>query len=90
MAELVRDIADSGEFDLILYDTPPALGLSDACLLAEHLDGIMLVVSLNRVDRSLPAEAIERIQTSGVPLLGVVCFCWQEGVLLQGRRCVFA
>ena len=72
MADLVGELADSGEFDLILYDTPPALGLADACLLAEHLDGIMLVVSLNRVDRSLPVQSIERIQASGVPLLGLI------------------
>jgi capsular exopolysaccharide synthesis family protein len=72
MGTLVREIADSGSFDMILYDTPPALGLADASLLAEHLDGLVLVVGLNKVDRGLPAEAIERIRSAGAPLLGVV------------------
>ncbi|MFO7629325.1 MAG: polysaccharide biosynthesis tyrosine autokinase, partial [Prochlorococcaceae cyanobacterium] len=72
MRDLVRELADSGQFDLVLYDTPPALGLADAALIAEHLDGLMLLVSLSRVDRSLPREAIDRMRSAGVPLLGVV------------------
>jgi len=72
MGELVADIAANGGYDLVLYDTPPALGLADAALVAEHLDGIVLLVSLNRVDRALPAEAIQRIEAAGAPLLGVL------------------
>ncbi|WP_094509993.1 polysaccharide biosynthesis tyrosine autokinase [Synechococcus sp. MW101C3] len=72
MGELVSDIATHGGYDLVLYDTPPALGLADAALVAEHLDGIVLLVSLNRVDRALPAEAIKRIEAAGAPLLGVL------------------
>ena len=72
MHDLVRDLAASGEFDLIIYDTPPVLGLADAALVAEHLDGLMLVVSLDRVDRGLPKEAVARIRSSGAALLGIV------------------
>ena len=32
----------------------------------------MLLISLNRVDRNLPKEAVARITSSGAPLLGVV------------------
>jgi capsular exopolysaccharide synthesis family protein len=72
MGQLVRDLADSDEFDLIVYDTPPVLGLADAALVAEQIDGLMLLVSLDRVDRSLPKEAVARIRSSGAPLLGLV------------------
>ena len=72
MHQLVADIENSGEFDLILFDTPPILGLADAALVAEHCDGLILLVSLSRVDRSLPKEAINRICSSGAPLLGIV------------------
>ncbi|MCP9849806.1 polysaccharide biosynthesis tyrosine autokinase [Cyanobium sp. Morenito 9A2] len=72
MGALVHDIGTSGVFDLVLYDTPPALGLADAALVAQHLEGIVLLVTLNRVDRSLPAEAVDRINDAGVPLLGIV------------------
>jgi capsular exopolysaccharide synthesis family protein len=72
MHSLVHQLADSGQFDLILYDTPPVLGLADAALVAEHLDGLMLLVSLDRVDRGLPRESIARIRSSGAALLGIV------------------
>ena len=72
MHDLVRELANSGEFDLVIYDTPPVLGLADAALVAEHLDGLLLLVSLDRVDRSLPGEAAARIRSSGATLLGVV------------------
>lgn len=72
MHQLVNDLGSSGDFDLILYDTPPVLGLADAALLAEHIDGLMLLVSLGRVDRSLPRDAIARIRSAGAPFLGVV------------------
>ncbi len=72
MEAFVRDVADSGQFDLILYDTPPILGLADGLLVAEQLDGTVLLVSLDRVDRALPREAIGRIRASGAPLLGLL------------------
>ena len=72
MNQLVKELSESNSFDLILFDTPPVLGLADAALVAEHCDGLMLLVSLNRVDRSLPKESVSRISSSGAPLLGVI------------------
>ena len=72
MRHLVEQLGDSGQFDLILFDTPPVLGLADAALVAEQADGVILLVSLDRVDRDLPREAISRMRSSGAPLLGIV------------------
>lgn len=72
MANLVREIGSSEQFDLILFDTPPVLGLADSALIASNCDGLILLVSLNRVDRSLPTDAAARIKESGAPLVGVV------------------
>lgn len=72
MHQLVADLASSGDFDLVLYDTPPMLGLADAALVAQHLDGLILLVSLGYVDRAMPANAASRIRSSGAALLGVV------------------
>ena len=72
MRTLINELDDSGEFDLVLFDTPPVLGLADAALVAENCDGLILLVSLDRVDRSLPKESVLRIRSSGAPLLGVV------------------
>lgn len=72
MSELIQTISNSEKYDLVIYDTPPALGLADAALVAEHLDGLLILVSLARVDRSLPKEAIKRIRQAGAPILGIV------------------
>jgi len=78
MHQLVRELAASGRFDFILYDTPPVLGLADAALVAEHTDGLILLVSLDRVDRGLPRESVQRIRSSGALLLGVVTNALRE------------
>ena len=70
--ELLQEISQSGQFDLILFDTPPVLGMADTPLLAQHLDGLILLVSLDRVDRNLPKEALARIGSTGAPLLGLI------------------
>jgi capsular exopolysaccharide synthesis family protein len=72
MHQMAQEISQSGLFDLVIYDTPPLLGLADAVLVAEHVDGLILLVSLNRVDRQLPKAAINRIRSSGATLLGLV------------------
>ena len=72
MRSLVNELEQSGQFDLVLFDTPPVLGLADAALVTEHCDGLMLLVSLDRVDRSLPKESLSRIRSSGAPLLGII------------------
>jgi capsular exopolysaccharide synthesis family protein len=72
MRQLTQDITDSAQFDLVIYDTPPVLGLADAMLTSEHVDGLILLISLNNVDRDLPKEAIRRIQGSQCTLLGLV------------------
>ena len=84
MHQLVREIAASGQFDFILYDTPPVLGLADAALVAEHTDGLMLLVSLDRVDRGLPREAVQRIRSSGALLLGVITNALRDDVSKGG------
>jgi succinoglycan biosynthesis transport protein ExoP len=72
MTELVRDMVDNGGYDLVIFDTPPALGLADAALVAEHIDGLLMLVSLRRVPRDMPKQAIRRIRDAGAPVLGVI------------------
>jgi succinoglycan biosynthesis transport protein ExoP len=72
MAQLMEDIGRNGDYDLVIIDTPPALGLSDAALVAEHVDGLLMVVSLRRVPRDMPALAIRRIREAGAPVLGII------------------
>jgi capsular exopolysaccharide synthesis family protein len=72
LTHLVEQLDQSEKFDLILYDTPPILGLADASLVAQHCDGLVLLVSLDVVPRNVPQEAMVSIQNSGVSMLGIV------------------
>lgn len=69
---LVQQIRSLHGYDIVLFDSPPALNLADPLLLSVHLDGLVFLVSVQRVDRSLPEQAIERIRDTGVDLLGLV------------------
>jgi len=59
-------------FDLVIFDTPPMLGLADARLLAAHTDGIVMVVGLGRTDRSVLTQVLYGLKTSHARVLGVV------------------
>jgi receptor protein-tyrosine kinase len=59
-------------FDLVLYDTPPLIGLADANLLAAHTNGLMMVVGVEKTERRAVEYAWREIQMAGVPVLGMV------------------
>jgi Mrp family chromosome partitioning ATPase len=67
-------------FDLVIYDMPPLLGLSDVYFLAPHTDGLLLVVHLHRLKRVLLEQTMEELQVPAVPILGVVANASDEGV----------
>ncbi len=69
---LVDEIRALENYDLVLFDTPPALLLSDPVLLAAHLDGLMFVVGLEKVNRDLPSQALQRLMGTGLDVLGMV------------------
>jgi polysaccharide biosynthesis transport protein len=59
-------------FDLVIYDTPPLLGLADGNILAANTDGIVLVVGLEKTDRVLLTKSLDGLKISGASVLGVV------------------
>jgi capsular exopolysaccharide synthesis family protein len=70
MASLIEQFEAS--FDLVIYDTPPLLGLADASLLATHTDGLVLVVGLGKTDRSALTNVLDNLKLSAVPILGLI------------------
>ena len=59
-------------FDLIIYDTPPVVGLADASLIAAQTDGLVLVVRLGKTKRSAVTQALEELSLSSGNVLGLV------------------
>ncbi|MCT7986624.1 polysaccharide biosynthesis tyrosine autokinase [Laspinema sp. A4] len=59
-------------FDLVIYDTPPLVGLADGNLLAAQTDGLVLVVRLGKTDRYQVSKALDALQISGAIVIGLV------------------
>ncbi|MFM7574545.1 MAG: AAA family ATPase, partial [Snowella sp.] len=71
--ELYKVINDwKSEFDLILIDAPPVLGLSDTKLIANQADGILLVVRMHYTDRQLIKETLLELRLSNLPVMGLI------------------
>ena len=60
------------DFDVIVIDTPPVLSVADALIIAPHVTGVVLAVSVAKTDRRHAANAVGLIRRLGVRLLGVV------------------
>jgi len=71
--EVINDIRALTEYDIVLFDAPPCLMLSDPILLGEKLDGILFLVGLGKVSRELAPQACRRIKATGVDVLGLIC-----------------
>ena len=59
-------------YDLVIYDSPPLVGLADTKLIASKTDGIIMVVRLSKTKRSVLSQALEGIKVFSVPVLGMV------------------
>lgn len=72
MRNFSEELSKSDEYDFIIFDTPPILGLSDAILVSENCDGLILLVSLGRVNRNAPKDSLQRLKSNNMPVLGVI------------------
>ena len=59
-------------FDLIIFDTPPLLAVTDAQILANKCDGSILVISSGKTEKDMVVKAKEMLGTANGKLLGVV------------------
>ncbi len=57
--------------DVVLLDSPPALAVTDATILARQVDGVILVVDAGMTRRQWVTSAKEALDKAGVHILGV-------------------
>lgn len=60
------------EFDLVLFDTPPVLAVTDAQILANLCQGSLLVVSSGKTEKDALLKTKELLTSTNGKLLGVV------------------
>jgi polysaccharide biosynthesis transport protein len=70
MRQLVEKI--KSDFDVVLLDCPPILGLSDASLLSELADGSIIVAQHRKFPRSMLLRVKAALQNIGNTCLGAV------------------
>jgi succinoglycan biosynthesis transport protein ExoP len=58
--------------DLVIFDTPPVLAVTDAAVLSTRMDGILLLSDAGRTRRAAARQAVERLRQGDGHLLGVV------------------
>ena len=70
MTEFVDSLR--GEYDVVLFDSPPLLPVTDAALLASQSDGAIMVIRHGKTTREQLAASVERLENVGARALGVV------------------
>lgn len=76
MKQLEKELAE--RFDLVIYDTPPLLGFTDAQILAGREDGTIFVVHYGVDTKEEVVKASESLKMVNANVLGVV-YNWAPG-----------
>ena len=69
MADLIEALKSMA--DIIIFDSPPALAVTDSAVLARQLDGVLLVVDSGETREPLARRAAEELGKVGAHILGV-------------------
>ena len=70
MQELVGRL--ERQFDAVIIDGPPVMGLADAPLLSAVIEATVLVIASGQTRRGVAVNAIERLQSSGGTVVGAI------------------
>ena len=70
MKRLIEEV--STQYDMILIDTPPIVAVTDAAILAQESDGVILVLAAGEVDKKYAQKAKDLLDKVGAKILGVV------------------
>jgi receptor protein-tyrosine kinase len=69
MADLINTV--SSMVDIVILDTPPALPVTDAAVLAPHTDGVILVVRAGQTHAHKALDVTKNFERHDVRVLGV-------------------
>jgi capsular exopolysaccharide synthesis family protein len=81
--EQPTDIIDQGDilavmeelkfyYDYIIVDSPPIIPVSDPLLIADKVDGVLVVIKAGVTPREVTSRAINLLNNSGINLLGSI------------------
>lgn len=80
MQQLIEEMTK--RYDYILVDTPPVNVVSDACIIANLLDGVLLLVRKDRSNKGDVKRAVDSLRLTGAKVLGFIL----NGVTLEANK----
>ena len=60
------------EWDMILFDSPPIVAVTDASMISGEIDAVAMVVKAGQTDRSAVDRALDTIKNVKAPLIGAI------------------
>lgn len=73
MDKLIQELTK--HFDLVIFDVPPVISVTDAQILASKVDGTILVVPQGIVEKGSVAKAKELLEVVNARILGTIMNC---------------
>ncbi len=70
MKELLQGL--TGDFDVIIIDSPPLLPVTDAAILSSHADGVILIVKGGKTTVDMIKRGIKALSDINAKIIGVV------------------
>jgi len=70
MAEVIELL--TGQADVVFFDTPPVIAVTDAAVLASRVDGVLLVISAGSTKRDYVRQAQTLLQKVNARVMGAV------------------
>jgi len=73
-SESMSDLIDQleSQYDMVLFDSPPIVAVTDASMISGELDAIALVVKAGHTERSAVDRALDMIGQVKAPLIGAI------------------
>jgi capsular exopolysaccharide synthesis family protein len=60
------------DYDVVIVDCPPVLGLADTIEIAALVDAVVLVVGAHQVPKKSVGHSVQRLQLVGAPIVGTI------------------
>ena len=70
ISELIQSL--KSKYDLVLIDTPPIVGISDANIIAKEVDSSILVVQYRKYPINMIRKAVSALQAQSIEIAGAV------------------
>ena len=70
MSKLVKQLEN--EWDMVLFDSPPIVAVTDASMISAEIDSIALVVKAGQTDKAAVDRALDTISNVKAPLIGAI------------------